>query len=715
MAIISAIEAKRATARGDAAAPTMHVHAALVAAVLLVAPAAASYVSLDLGYSGDAARVPTRALLVDVALGVPERRRSLMLDFGARTTELDQCVFTESVSYERVDNSSGNDLVLFESVAELVAAAPPRGYYRLPLREHCADQGYGMAAAFYEACADHGVCEGVLGMAPLSALWDVWSAYTLTIDELLLGRGHPRRREQLAAADSGSVARWRRHVRCSGDVHAETMCSFRARLAGRRVWVDVHTEDSYVRVPQALYVAYMRHRDMAGVTGSGHRTVMGGGTANRTDPFEVDADTLQRASAFYRLGAASTERYAHLGWPPLVLHLDEDWCVSDELCAPIVLDPELLVHVPSTASSYAGHRTSSQRFFGDHATSTNTLLLKPHDGADRVSIGNNLLRRFVLHKDQLRGRLVLDERIMVDHMSATELVVFLFLFLVYLRECSKSTADTAAFGLGIVPACAHCHREVWAHVALASSAPRARAALVVAVRVAVVAAAAWAARHAYSFLADGFETFFAWALALTSVNAAALLVATLYEISLRRRSLGSGAFCWRSFRFAHVVSASMEHVLLLGMLLLALVKRRDDLGTLLGTAAALALFYNAARHLVAVAVYSWSLANRHAHAPAVESPSTTARTRFPSPRAQLVWLVYVSLVLFGANMLATTWLLATRVVYAYVRSVAALAFVYTSAASLAVGVVAAFVKKAMAEAARRHASAGATLRSAHAE
>ncbi len=208
--------------------------------LLLLTPAqhahAAPHVTLDLSYSADSATVPTRAALVAMPLGTPPRRRRLLLDFGTRDVEIDGCHRTDSYSYSE---QLGTDEVLFD--AEHITDGQPHTAARLPVRDHCNATG-ALSPHFYANCVGSR-CEGVLGLSRSSALWSLYSAYSLSLDALRLGRSHPRAVPRGARVKCESVERG--------------MCAFRALLRygsdapALTVLVDVHVDNSYTRVPAA--------------------------------------------------------------------------------------------------------------------------------------------------------------------------------------------------------------------------------------------------------------------------------------------------------------------------------------------------------------------------------------------------------------------------------------------------------------------------------
>lgn len=205
---------------------------ALLAVLSLVA--GAPHVTLDLSYSADSATVPTRAALVAVPLGTPPRRRRLLLDFASQDIEIDGCHRTDSYSFAE---QLQTDEVLFD--AEHLTDSQPQTATRLPVLDHCNATG-ALSPRFYANCVGSR-CEGVFGLDRASALWSLYSSYSLSLDALRLGRSHPR------AVPAGV------RVSCIGD--AGGMCAFRAllQIPGQTrplpVTVDLHLDNSYTRVP----------------------------------------------------------------------------------------------------------------------------------------------------------------------------------------------------------------------------------------------------------------------------------------------------------------------------------------------------------------------------------------------------------------------------------------------------------------------------------
>lgn len=213
----------------------------MLALLAIVASAAAqSYSTLDFEYSADVAEVPSRSLLATLNIGVPPLRKSLMVDFGRHDVEVEACVRKHSYTYDVNDTS---DVLLFEE--EHLTDSQARASFRFSVLEHCTDVGQ-LGERFYKNCLGRD-CEGVVGLSRSSQFWQVWSAYTLGLDGIKLGRDHPR---MIGPGDRQSPV-----VKCLPDTPG--VCDFNALIAGGSPTdvyrVVFHTENSYTYLPEELY------------------------------------------------------------------------------------------------------------------------------------------------------------------------------------------------------------------------------------------------------------------------------------------------------------------------------------------------------------------------------------------------------------------------------------------------------------------------------
>ena len=589
----------------------------------LLCVALSEHVTLELQFSADNARVPSRALMAAVSIGVPEHRYNLMLDFNSSVMEIDECMFMRSFTYDIVRNDT--DMVLFEE--DDLADPQPHGYYRFPVLQHCTDVG-GMPERFYRSCLDE-KCKGILGLGRYSPMWDIWSAFTLTLDALHLGSTNQYHKH---SEEYGDV------LQCSGSSQ-EQLCEFEATIGDRTVLVDFHLEDSYVYVPQHIYSLYIAGRDLSGVsgatrlaTGSGHVQRQGAAqnVTAETQRFraaltegahKLKNEQLQQLSAFSRRSGA-----AYRGdLPPLVFR----GSTSD---ATVVVDEDLLLHVPSSSGSVGGDQyTAASQFFGERSMPASTLMLKPRDN-NKVSIGNSILRRYTMHKNQLTNTLLLEERLFVEHFSLTELLAALLLYTYFIYSLCHTLHKTVAMGLCLSRQCESCQSEL---------SPYARRRVTTCWKVLptvfdllIVAVSVWALVNVLPLLSDDEGgKFKRWLWLFLIVNG---LVALLLMIpSKSPHTPPDGTFCWRTFRTAVALSSSLESVALVGLMALAAVIRRENLGSLLTSAIVLAYLFNIWRHLLQAFFYSRAQLTW----PLVIFPVRIAD--FPSAVQEILWIVFI--------------------------------------------------------------------------
>lgn len=637
--------------------------------LLLALATRGNYVSLDLAFSADSATVPSRALLAHLHIGIPEQRYGLMLDFNASRIELDQCLRSVSRTFNVARKATSDD-ALFEK--EEFMDPELRDYIRLPVVEHCG-AAHSMPERFYDNCLSER-CNGIIGLSTLSGVWEIWTAFTLSLESLHLGRSNPFFRQPPSSSSSSS----RSGSDDDGDEHVvvdcrrndAALCEFDASVGGVDVVVDFHTHDSYIYVPQRIYALYMSGVSLDNVHGSKRLRFNDSDSLRGRKRSVVASDGVlvappdeQRRLFHERLNEArqrhaersiyyrnSLHRFTMSQWLPLVVEISRRGA--------LVLDSDLLVHSPSYANSYAGaERSASEHFFGESAGLQSTVLLKPQADArsNRVSIGNGLLRRYTLHVDVLRRRLLIEPRVIVEHLTSLELIAVTVLFLFFLRSVCYSLELLAPLSLCVERRCPGCeqlentdkqHRRVSSHsmrealfFLLALAVP-----FVALVRLPVFVP--YAARFAH---------FYVWAWTTLAVNGVCLLANLFYSATVARgQRPASGSYCWRSFRVVLSRAACSEQLALLGIFCLTVILRREALGTQTGAVVGFITLANATRHVYQAVRFgvSASAARRASGARSVDRP------HYEDDR---MWGFFVLLVLLLLNCVGAGALFATSV------------------------------------------------------
>lgn len=353
-----------------------------------------SYSSLAFDYSADTAEVPSRALLVSLNVGAPTQRKRLMVDFSSDRIELSDCIKQDSYTY---DVNRTTDVILFEE--EQITDHRARAVYRVPVQEHCEDIGK-LGERYYKNCLSR-QCRGIAGLSRRSPLWDVWTALTYGLDGLKLGASHPSTlaRRRLPSAP------------CMRDT--EGLCDIDANVTFRlenawppetgaswRVRVQFHAENSYIYVPADIYDAYRKYKR----------------------PISLVFARARDGKPLLQLPSAS------------------------------------LVHEPRPWEARgATSRSSSTLMFSHHTRSTRTLLLKPWDSTDTVSLGNRVLEHYTLHVDLLRDNVVLEQRLRQEHLGPLGLAMAVTLFFLLVRSVALSVHEMAWLASRLPIQCP-CHR-----------------------------------------------------------------------------------------------------------------------------------------------------------------------------------------------------------------------------------------------------------------
>lgn len=399
-------------------------------------------VELEIDFAGDAATVPSRALLIELAIGIPEQRFGLMLDFGWHDgIHVDACLNLTSRTY----SSGGRDLVAFEEPGYL--SPDTRARFRMAVTQHCIPNS--MSQRLYRNCfGAH--CNGVVDLSLThSSLWNVWTAFSLSTDKLTLGR---RRHPDQAHASFDVVGPM--SFDTHGSLHTfdcgapdvngdETMCAFDASImVGRtshQVVVDFHVHDSYVYLPLWLYTMYQKAEHSFAVeprvrtlgwldVDAGDKRVDAAAEDARVRKEFTDAYTAQLGELPLCEGQTARESP-----PPLVI------VSRDTNQVVLVLDCDQLVHHPrrSEAENLFG---ALYAFNGEHATAfSRSSLVRPHHNLNntRISIGNNVLTRYIMHRDLIEDTMTLERTHMREHLSLNETVLVALLVALFVRSCTR--------------------------------------------------------------------------------------------------------------------------------------------------------------------------------------------------------------------------------------------------------------------------------------
>lgn len=134
-----------------------------------------------------------------------------------------------------------------------------------------------------------------------------------------------------------------------------------------------------------------------------------------------------------------------------------------------------------------------------------------------------------------------------------------------------------------------------------------------------------------------------------AINALVLLFNLLYSrIAASGYRPPAGSYCWRSFRVYSSRLSTSEHLLLLGILLVLFVLRRDSFGSLVSMFVSLGMVANASRHVYQSirAGYTMSMLRSR--------PDSTTRSRdLPAESASLWWLLFFVIVQLLTNLVFT--------------------------------------------------------------
>lgn len=638
----------------------------MIFALLCIASSLCEHVSLEVSFSADGSVVPSRALLVGLKVGVPEKSLALMLDFNSSGVEVDSCLYRESHTYDATGSKS--DVILFEE--QLFVGSEPRGYFRMGVEQHCEE--HQMPEHYYSNCVGP-LCGGLIGASRRSALWQIWTSFTLSFEHLHLGSRNPYHKSDPVGDD--------KEISCLG-TSDERLCEYRAKIGGIEVTVDFHTENSYIYVPESIYAMYMDDFSPGTVHGTERALSMDkstkrlfaramSGHANATvSPRAAIMRFKERLKASFERATLTSrymrnveEYYTSREWPPIVIE------PTGESTATIVLDYDVLVHSPTGYGSFTGE--NGQRFFGESSDLATTVLLKPHRYDDRVSIGNGVLRRYTFHKNVLEGRVIVEQRTQVEHLTPVEVILVMALLTIYVRSLCYSLEILAPLGLCMPLFCKDCNADQ-------TRASHHKRKTLHSVKEAFVFLLAFLAplfmmrRLSYCIDPRTNVAMYIWAWFSIAVNAAGLCKTTLIAWATQNSYRPApGMYCWRSFRLQLSRFACSEQLSLLSVLLASFVLRKETLGGLFSSLVSCAMITNATRH----AYQAFRVRVFRPHALQMH------RSDMPTKEVNDVWFLFVLLVLVCANFVLTVPFLYHYVLIPTFRSSGAASFAVMSSVS----------------------------------
>ena len=261
--------------------------------------------------------------------------------------------------------------------------------------------------------------------------------------------------------------------------------------------------------------------------------------------------------------------------------------------------------------------------------------------------------------------MLIEERVVVEHLTFLELAVAALLFTFFLFSVIYSLEFLAPVALcigrpcscGYVESVDKQHRRVSAHSL--------REALVFTIE--LLATPVVLARLPVFIPFSRYSAFFyGWAWTTLVLNGACLLGNLCYSAFVARGLRpASGAYCWRSFRIVLSRTATSEQLALLACFGLAVILRRDGLGTPLGAVLGALSIANNVRYVYQVLRFKSSVKAAAAAAAATAirggGDSASARHDWPERSSNRLWGAFVIYVLFGLNTVTTTIFFAMHV------------------------------------------------------
>jgi len=648
------------------------------------------FVTLNLEIGG-ASKTASRQIMTTIAIGKPQERYTLLIDFSRNEIDMKYCMRSRSFTFD-ISTNETSDIVMLSDDSLLDPVK--RGIYRMPIREHCAaDEPFNSPE-----CIALGSCDGVLGLGPTSPIWVKWSSATITKSSIHLGQKNPHRQQKKSET-----------VACVGSLTDSNLCSFNAAFAGRMLTVDFHSHDSYIYVPADIYQRYTEERNLYGFTNAQKRSAMQLQAARHTAQVlgktNVDEDE-QRAvvnsrilfserlenerqlalqySSYYKATHEITDR---ANWPPIVLLPT----LSSHLSATtniIVLDHDLIVYSPFSSGTYGKRRRiSSSVPFAEYSDSMMTLMLRPHANesiTNRVSLGNMFFRRYNLHIDRVENTVEIVERFASENLANIEVLGGLYLFGYFIYAVCRMMSYSVGLSVTLnrrCPVCSQPKSPYFKH-----NLPNAALVLLgVAGDMLMVAIASWLLQHIGTLLLDSAappdaSAFLTWSWLLAVPN-------ILTVIAIRFTSPGhsappDGTFCWRTFRWTMAYSACSEQLALLGLLWMSIILQTDTLGTTLSAFLCAAIFFSAVHHFVHVYLFEHDLLSnlrkfalktiektfprkqgtaiqllqpQQQQPPPQQQKENRHQGDFPDEKTELVWIAFVLVVLFLLNLVFTTF------------------------------------------------------------
>lgn len=202
--------------------------------------AANARIGLEVDWSADSSQVETRALLVRLKVGSPQREVQLVPHMASGAIELDSCLRHTS----RTNNNNGSDIVLLGQ-EHVLGTQSDVALVRTQIVDHCDTIG-ALPPLFYENCAGAEHCHGILGLDRRSFMWRHFSSLRVSLSHIALSENTPR-----GDAQRFACAPNRRSLCLLHGVEVST--KDKSPLA--TVSVLFHFENSYTYVPRRLLLA----------------------------------------------------------------------------------------------------------------------------------------------------------------------------------------------------------------------------------------------------------------------------------------------------------------------------------------------------------------------------------------------------------------------------------------------------------------------------
>lgn len=661
------------------------------------------YVTLELDTGS--AKSPSHVITTTITIGRPEKRYEMLVDFTRNEIDMKSCLHTVSYTFDvSPDSNNTSDVIMFSDDSLLDPVK--RGIYRFPIREHCAaDEPLDSAQ-----CNASPTCGGVLGLGPLSPIWLKWSSATITRSALNLGRTHPRQQTEKSEK-----------LVCGED---SKLCSFNAIFAGRPVTVDFHSHDSYIYVPADIYERYTEERNLYGFTNAQKRSALQMRDARQrarvnsqtdvddsynassrilfAERLENERQLALQYSSYYRATHENTDR---ANWPPIVaLPLASDSAPSTTNV--IVIDYDLLVYSPHNSGTYGKRRSISANVpFAEYANSMLTLMMRPHRNdsiTDRISLGNTFLRRYNMRIDRADNTVEIVEKFATDNLADVEVIGGLYLYVYFIYSVCRMMAYAVNLTVSLnrrCPTCAEPQSPYQQHNLPSSPL------IVIGIvgDLLMLLTSLWLLMRVETILSDSplpdAAPFLLWSWLLVIPNLGVMLFSRFAAPT--HRAAPDGSFCWRTFRSTVTYAACSQQISLLGLLWLSIILHTDTIGTTLSALISAAIFFSSVHHVVHVYLFEHDFAtcllefsrNKIARYPEDEQ---ARKGSFPDPQSNVLWFIFVVVVLVLLNAAASAVVTLRYVVVPVLNSLPLSTLIYGVAFLLALWMLETYERITMA-------------------